>query len=278
MVTTSGLVLASAHVYPVKGLRGFDVDQATVEPWGLAGDRRFMVVDRDGRLLTQRAHPVLTQATAGYDPDGALRIRPAAATGLPELRVPAGFGGPLVDVRVWRSTVAATVAPDDVNAWFGKLVGADVRLVYLDDPRRRPVNPEYGGPSDRVSFADGYPLLVTTLASLGRLNEIVVEGGDESGPLPMNRFRPSVVVAGGAAWDEDGWRRVRIGGQEFRVAKPCARCVVTRIDQDTGRRSRGPLRALARHHRVGGKLVFGQSLIPDTTGPLHVGDPVTILE
>jgi uncharacterized protein len=272
------LRIASVHVYPVKGLRGDDLRSAVVEPWGLAGDRRFMLINRDGRFLTQRDHPMLTQAFAGYLPDGGLRVQPTARTGLPELVVPLPTGGELVEVRVWRSTLPAMLGPAEAHAWFSKLVGADTRLVYLDDPTRRAVNPEYGQVTDRVSFADGYPLLLTASGSLEQLNDWLRAERRIPAPLPMNRFRPSIVVEGAPPWAEDGWRRVRVGEVEFRVAKPCDRCVVTTIDQDTGERTREPLRMLGERHRFGQDLLFGLNLIPDNTGRITVGDPVTVVD
>lgn len=278
----SGVRLASIHVYPVKALRGFDTPGAAVEPCGLAGDRRYVVIDADARMLTQRTHPVLTQVFAAYGPDGALLLRPRPAVGLPELRVPVPDGGDLVEVAIWRDRPAAMLAAAEAHAWFSKLLDADVRLAYLDDPTRRPVDPRYGAAGDRVSFADGYPLLLTTRSSLERLNDwLLADGllseGQPPEPLPMNRFRPSIVVDGAEPFAEDGWRRIRVGEVEFRVAKPCGRCVVTQTDQDTGDRDRGPLHTLTRHHRIGGLPVFGQNLIPAGTGRIRAGDPVTVL-
>lgn len=270
--------LSSIHVYPVKGLRGYDVPEAVVEPWGLRGDRRFMLVDGDGRFLTQREYPRLTQAFAGYRADGALRVTSTAAVGLPELVVPLPTDGELIQVTVWRSTLAAMLAGDEADGWFTKLLGAATRLVYLDDPTRRPVNPDHGLATDRVSFADGYPLLATTDGSLDQLNDWLLESGDVDDPLPMNRFRPSIVVGGVEPWAEDGWRSLTVGGVPFRVASMCGRCVVTTTDQDTGERERQPLRVLGQRRRFGSKLVFGQNLIPDLPGGtarIAVGDPVT---
>ena len=269
--------LVSLHVDPVKALRGYDPPDAAVEPWGLAGDRRYMVIGADAKVLTQRVHPVLTQVFAGYRADRTLLLRPRPGVGLPELRVPVPGGGELVEVGIWRSTLPATLAPAEAHAWFSKLLGLDARLVYLDDPTRRPVNPKYGTADDRVSFADGYPLLLANRASLDRLNDWLLADGEAPEPLPMNRFRPSIVVDGAEPFAEDGWRRIRVGGVEFRVVKPCDRCVVTQTDQDTGVRGRGPLHTLSRHHRIDGLPIFGQNLIPDGTGPLRVGDLVTVL-
>jgi uncharacterized protein YcbX len=272
--------LSSIHVYPVKGLRGYDVPEAVVEPWGLRGDRRFMLVDRDGGFLSQRGHPRLTQAFAGYRDDGALRLRSGATAGLPELVVPVPTDGELIPVTVWRSTLDAMLAADEAHRWLSKLLGAEARLVYLDDPTRRPVNPEHARDTDRVSFADGYPVLATTDGSLNQLNDWLLESGDVDEPLPMNRFRPSIVVGGVEPWAEDGWSLLRAGTVPFRVASMCGRCVVTTTDQDTGERERQPLRMLGQRRRFGTKLVFGQNLIPDVaaggTARIAVGDPVTV--
>ena len=147
------------------------------------------------------------------------------------------------------------------DAWFSAYLGGPVRLVYLDDPTRRPVDPRYGRNGDVVGFADGYPLLLTSAGSLGQLGDWLAADGET--PVPMTRFRPSVVVAGAPPWAEDGWRRIRIGAVPFRVAKPCGRCVVTTTDQITGDRGRQPLTMLGRRRALRQKeLVFGQNLIP----------------
>lgn len=141
------------------------------------------------------------------------------------------------------------------------------------------VDPEYALPGETVSFADGYPLLLTSTASLDALNSLIAEGDHaHEGPLPMNRFRPNVVVSGTAAWAEDDWSRISIGEVAFRVPKMCGRCVVTTTDQGTAERGREPLLTLGRHRRIGGKLVFGQNLVPLNRGTIRVGDTVTILD
>jgi len=154
-----------------------------------------------------------------------------------------------------------------------------VRLVWLDDPTRRVVTQAYGEPGDRVSFADAFPLLLANTASLDALNGWLLESGSVEGPLPMARFRPNVVISGAPPWVEDDWtgRRIRVGEVTFRVVKPCGRCVVTTTDQETGERGHEPLRALARHRRVGQELRFATSLIPDGPGTIAVGDPVEVL-
>jgi len=268
--------LASVHIYPMKAGRAVDLAEARVEPWGLAGDRRWMLADEDGRFVSQREEPSLALVVVSASPaDGALTIAAPSQLAL-RVAIPEP-DAPLLKVSVWGTVLLAAAAGPEAGGWFSAYLGRPVILVYLDDPAtRRPVDPEFGRAGDTVSFADGFPLLLTTTGSLDGLGDWLIEDGDE--PVPMTRFRPNVVVTGTPPWAEDGWRRVRIGAVTFRVARPCGRCVVTTIDQRTGVRGRQPLKMLGRHRRVGQELVFGQNLIPDSTGVIRVGDPVEILE
>ncbi|MEU9589449.1 MOSC N-terminal beta barrel domain-containing protein [Streptomyces sp. NPDC048193] len=270
--------LQSIHVHPVKAFRGLAPREAVVEPWGLAGDRRWMLVDDGGKVVTQREQPRLALAAAELLPGGGVRL---SAPGSGTLTVPVPRAVGTVPVQIFGSKVEAVPAQDDaVHAWCSARLGADVRLVYLDDPAtRRPVDPEYALPGETVSFAYGFPLLLTTTASLDALNSLIADGEHAAeGPLPMNRFRPNLVVTGTGAWAEDGWSRITVGEVGFRVAKPSGRCVVTTTDQDTAVRGREPLFSLGRHRRIGRKLLFGQNLVPLGDGTVRVGDPVRIVE
>jgi uncharacterized protein YcbX len=271
------MTLTGINRYPVKSCRGFARESALVEPWGLAGDRRWLVVDDDGVLMTAREHPRLILVTPRATPEGALVL---TAPDLPDLVVPVPDGSSLVRVRVWRSELLAALASPEAGAWFGKVTGRASRLVYLDDPTRRHPNPAFARPTDLVSFADGYPLLLTTTASLDQLNDWIAEGprGHE-GPLAMTRFRPNVVVSGTTPFAEDGWRRIRIGAAEFRAVKGCDRCVMTMTDPDTAARGKEPIATLARHRQWDGATWFGMNLVPDTPGvTISLGDAVEVLE
>jgi hypothetical protein len=266
--------LASIHVYPLKGSRGVDLPSSLVEPWGLAGDRRWLLVDADFRFISQREHAALARLVVSCDPGAGITV---SSDGHASLRVAVpGPSAEMLKVTVWRSTVLAAAAGPAADTWFSAYLGEPVQLVYLDDPTRRSVDPEFGAEGDVVSFADGYPLLLTSTGSLDELGEWLIAAGER--PVPMNRFRPNVVVTGSEPWAEDGWRRVRIGSVSFRVAKPCSRCVVTTTDQITGERGTQPLKMLAVRRRFGKSLVFGQNIIPDNPGLIRVGDPVEITE
>ena len=265
--------LASIHIYPLKAARAVNLDESRVEPWGLAGDRRWLLVDEDGRFISQREEPSLARVVVSRGP-GRIRVSADDRTGLVIAEPPAGAA--LLKASVWSSTLLAAAAGPEPDAWFSAYLGRPARLVYLDDPTRRPVDPEYGRDGDVVSFADGYPLLLTSVGSLGELGDWLAADGEL--PVPMTRFRPSVVVTGASPWAEDHWRRVRIGPVPFRVAKPCGRCVVTTTNQVTGERGRQPLKMLGRRRRFGQELVFGQNLIPEAGGVIRVGNPVEVLD
>jgi uncharacterized protein YcbX len=269
--------LSAIHRFPVKSCRGEAVESAVVEPWGLAGDRRWMLVDDDGMLVTAREQPRLMLAVPELRPDGSLRL---SGPDLPDLEVGMPTDRPLETVHVWKTDVDARIADDAAGAWFGRLLGESVRLAYLDDPTRRPVDPHFAQTGDVVSFADGYPLLLATTTSLDALNDLIAAGNrPEEGPLPMDRFRPNLVVDGSAAWAEDGWRRIRVGEAEFRLVKGCERCVMTTTDPWTVARGKEPIATLARHRRWDGKTWFAMNLIPDSPGAVvRVGDEVEILE
>lgn len=272
--------VAELNLSPVKSTRLRPVDEAAVEPWGLRHDRRWMVVDVDGFVVTARVVPALLTVTAT-----ALGVGRARLTGphAGDVDVDAAGCDDLLPVQVWRSKLDAVHPGGDADDWLSELLGQNVRLVWLDDPSRRPVDPEYGRADDCVSFADAYPLMVTTTASLRQLGDWVVEEAllrgetPPSEPLAMRRFRPNVVVDGSSPFEEDTWHRIRIGDVPFRAVKLCDRCVLTTIDPDTLSRGKEPLRTLARHRRWDGKVWFGLNLVPDGTGAVRVGDEVEIL-
>ncbi|MEV8592373.1 MOSC N-terminal beta barrel domain-containing protein [Streptomyces sp. NPDC052012] len=269
--------LHSIHVHPVKAFRSLPLREVAVEPWGPAGDRRWMLIDDGGKVVTQRQQPRLALAAAELLPGGGVLL---SAPGMEPVAVPVPRPGGTVRVELFSDKVEAVPAEDPaVHAWCSAYLGIGVRLVHLDDPAtRRPVDPEFALPGETVTFADGFPLLLTSTASLDALNSLIATGDHPAeGPLPMSRFRPNVVVDGTAAWAEDDWSRITIGEVAFRVAKPCGRCVVTTTDQTTAERGKEPLHSLGRHRRRGGKLVFGQNLVPLSPGTIRVGDPVGIV-
>jgi uncharacterized protein YcbX len=270
--------LAALHIYPVKSLRGLAVQSAEVDSLGAIGDRRFLVVDSAGVFLTQRTVPRMALVAASLD-DSALTLRSA---GFGEIRVGRAPdpGARLLTVRIWKSEgLRAEDCGDAPASWLGGVLGTPCRLVRIGPAFTRPVKPGRARPGDVVGFADGYPFLAVSEASLGDLNARIEKSGARS--VPMNRFRPNLVLAGCEPYAEDAWRRFRIGAIAFRAAGPCSRCIITTTDQATGERGVEPLRTLAGYRRNTAEptlVDFGQNLVHEVkTGLLSVGDPVEIL-
>jgi uncharacterized protein YcbX len=255
------------HRHPVKSLAGIPVDALDIEPWGAVGDRRWAVVDTAGDRVSAREESVMLRLTATPYDDG-VRIE---ANG-DELAVPTPYDGPELPVGISRLPVA-TDAGDEAAAFLTAALGRAVRLVWQADPTKRTVNPDNGGrPGDELSLADAGPLLLASEASLAQLQEWV---GPEP-TLSMTRFRPNVVVDGSAPFAEETWPSVRLGEVAFRVQGPCDRCVMTTIDPVTLERGPEPIRTLARHRKRDGKTWFGVWLVPEATGTIRVGDPVSV--
>ncbi len=280
------ITLTRLRRYPVKSCRGEDLETAIVDPWGLRGDRRWMVIDRDAVVVTAReVHRMLQvrpELVGAVDAAGSgLRLKAPGASELfvPNPAEPSGTV-PTTDVDIWKTTVAAASGGPEADAWLSDVLQQDVRLVYLDDPTRRRPNPEFSLPGDVVSFADGYPVLLASENSLDVLNDWIAEGPrPDEGPLDIGRFRPNLVVRGALPFAEDGWTRIRIGEAVFRVVKGCDRCVLTTLDPDTGVKQMEPITTLPRHRRWDGKTWFAVNLVPDDPGAvLRVGDEIEVLE
>ncbi len=204
--------------------------------------------------------------------DDCLRL---TAPGVSGLELPVDQPGERVGVTVWKdSGIGAVDQGDPVAAWFSAYLGSNCRLVRFADDAVRPVNPKYAPrPTDQVSFADGYPFLIISEASLAELNSRLDD------PLPMNRFRPNIVVAGTEAYAEDTWRAIRVGEVEIDVVKPCARCTITTTDQATAARGKEPLRTLATYRAGKSGPLFGQNAIQRASGgTIRLGDPVAVID
>lgn len=269
-------------IHPVKSTAIRPLTRAEVTLAGLAGDRRWMVVDRDGVLLTAREEHRLFTIVADIPATDDHVVQALRLTG-PDVEdlVLDEPEGPAVPVRLHRHDLSAVPAGPEADAWVSRVLGRDgLRLVWCDDPTRRPLNPAYSHPGDHTAFADGYPVTCASAASLRQLNEWVARTAAERGeqpaePLPMRRFRPNVTLDGDLEpFAEDGWGTVRIGAVAFRVAKAVDRCVMTTIDPDSLATAKEPIRTLAKHRRWEGATWFAMHLIPESTGTIAVGDEV----
>ena len=257
--------LAALYIYPVKSARGVAVAARDVTPTGLFGDRGFMVVDEHGAFLTQREHPELARLSARFDGD----VLVLEGDDRRPLAIDRDLDGPRVEVSVWNDRVEAVDCGSVAAGLLTNLIGKLARLVRLTG--RRPVDPKYASPDDTVSFADGFPILIATTASMAKIGERTARGND------VRRYRPSLLIEHDVPFAEDAWTELEIGADvRLALVKPCARCSVLDVDPDTGKRDPGVLAAVARvrtdadKHRV----YFGVNAIPRALGRVAVGDPV----
>ena len=265
--------VVALHRYPVKSMGGQGLAQAMIEPRGIAGDRRWLMVTPEGRFLTRRELPAMALLHADLA-DGGIVLSHRDRGVLP---VAKPDGARPLAVQVWGDPVAAHDAGDAAAQWLTDRIGRAVRLVHMPEAAVRLVDPDFAREGDHVSFADGFPLLVTTVESLDALNR------ELASPIPMARFRPNLVISGAVPFAEDGWRVLRVGDVTLRLAKPCTRCVVTTQDVDSGAvpDPLEPLRTLKAMGRVmpGARAepIFGVDAIPDGPGMIAVGDAVDVI-
>jgi len=263
--------LTAVHVYPVKGLGGISLEKSAVTRRGLQFDRRFLVIDNNDTFVTQREIPKMATVWMEIE-DGKVVF---AAPDMEPLVLPAEPPElPSHLVRIWRSHVLAHHVSAEANAWLSEYLGFDARLVYMPDSSERKINPEFAKNNEIVSFADGYPLLVISEASLADLNARMVANGGAA--LAMNRFRPNLVISGCEAYAEDRFGEIRVGDAIFRGVKHCARCQVTTTDQASGEvRGPEPLQTLGTYRNTPDGTMFGMNLVPVKLATVRVGDEVT---
>ncbi len=262
----SPLTIAELNLYPIKSFRAVPLHTALVKRMGFAYDRRWMLVDDRGRFLTQREHPTLATFGVGLGGDELQITAPDGSHLSIPLEAPRS---PTLPVTIWNSHVKALTYAPEVDRFFSDVLATNVRLVRIPEAAVRDVDPRYGKTGDHVSFADGYPVLLTCTASLDDLNARLAR------PVPMNRFRPNIVVTSSISFEEEDWTAVDAPQARFRVVKPCGRCVITTTDQTTGERHAEPLRTLASYRTQGNSVNFGLNCIPEAEGSLTVGDRFT---
>lgn len=264
--------LSSIHIYPVKALGGIALARSLVTQRGLQNDRRFMVVDRNQQCLTQRDHPKMATVWVEIEKNDVVLSAPdVESVSFPALPPEA----PGRDAQVWSSVVRAHPVADAADQWLSDYLGSPVRLVYMPESAQRRIDPAYARNHEVVSFADGFPLLVISEASLDDLNARIGASGGQA--VPMNRFRPNLVISGCEAYAEDQRGEIAIGDSVFRAVKACTRCQVTTTDQASGIvRGPEPLQTLGRYRDSPKGVMFGMNLIPVKLGTLRVGDTVAL--
>jgi len=263
------LIISALYIYPIKSLAGIAVDTAIVTSRGLQYDRRMVLADENNCFLTQREHPEMALLQPVITNTG-LYIHHKKNKTAPLFIPHQPTGNDFVKVTIWDDTCEGQLYSREINDWFSLALGRICKLVYMPGTTNREVDKRYAQNNEITSFADAYPMLIIGQSSLDDLNTRLPE------PLPMNRFRPNIVFTGGAAFLEDEMREFTINGIRFTGVKPCARCTITTINQETTAQSKEPLRTLATYRFKDNKILFGQNLLHSGDGALNIGDVVDI--
>ncbi|MEJ2620645.1 MAG: MOSC domain-containing protein [Candidatus Thiodiazotropha sp.] len=264
------ITLSGLYCYPVKSLRGLELEHSRLDRFGLVHDRRWMVVDREGKFLSQRQLPRMALIQVELVSYG-LRL---SGPDMPILQVGTPTrAAPTIEVEVWQDRLQGAVVGQQADLWLSRSLGVECRLVYMLDDEKRQVDPRYAEAHHLTAFSDGFPLLLASEASLEALNSRL-----DTPFLTMARFRPNLVVSGSEAYAEDRWARIRVGSMALQLVKPCSRCSITTVDPETAVRGSEPLATLATYRRRGKQVYFGQNVIYDHPGELRLGSAVEILE
>lgn len=265
----TGLHLTEIWIYPVKSLGGIRLKSSRVLGKGLEYDRRYMIVDENGVAITQRQFPAMALFKTSID-NGMIRIRYHSD----EIQIPLtpNVRSGSIPAIIWDDTVLVHELDQRYSDWFSAHLGGSCKLVYFPENERRPVDQKYQINDENVSLADAYPILVIGQSSLDDLSSRLQE------PVPMNRFRPNFVFEGADAFSEDQWKLFTIGECQFTGVKPCARCAVPTINQDTAQKSAEPLRTLNKYRSGSNKVYFGQNVMVLSGGTVSEGEAIKLSE
>lgn len=266
------MFLSEINIYPIKSLGGIALENSLVKERGLQFDRRWMLIDEKNQFLTQREFPKMSTIEVNLNEDSLIVSNKSS-----EIEIPVAFDSEkTASSKIWSSRVKSKVYKDEINVWFSEALNTNCRLVVMTEASKRNVSPFYAVRKfkDTVSFADAYPYLLIGQSSLADLNSKLEHN------LPMNRFRPNLVISETEAFEEDNWKKIKIGETVFHVVKPCARCVMTTIDQEKGEKDgKEPLKTLAQYRTKRGKVLFGQNLIAEKPGAfVKIGDKIEVIE
>jgi hypothetical protein len=264
----SQLTITELAIYPVKSMRQVPLESAVIDMGGLKHDRRWMVVDADNRMITQRQQSRLCLIQPELNDDGIC----LHAADLPDISVAIPNRSKTKTVSIWNDSCNAYDAGDKAGQWLSQFLGLECRLVYFPEDEVRIVDQTYAQQGDRTAFSDGFPMLLISQDSLDDLNMRLAS------PVPMARFRPNIVVSGCAPYAEDNWHRLKIGDLEMRIVKSCSRCVIPSIDIETAERTGEPTKMLSSYRRQDNKILFGQNVVVDGEGDIKTGMMVEVLQ
>lgn len=262
----SKIEVSQLAIYPLKSAKGLSLHQLTLGAKGPNHDRRWMVVDENNRFLTQRQYPKMCLLETSIQ-HGTLNL---SAPGFDTITVRETNN--TSEVKVWNDAVDANDCGDHAAQWITAFLGIKSRLVYMPDSTSRLVDTNYAKQNETVGFADGFPLLLISEASLDNLNSKLTD------TIKMERFRPNLVVKGCEPHAEDNWKTIKISGITFSLVKLCSRCVIPSIDPATSDKQPEILRTLMTYRKFDNAIYFGQNVIYKQTGTINVGDTVEVLD
>jgi uncharacterized protein YcbX len=263
------LTLTEIWIYPVKSLAGIRLQHAKVKQKGLVYDRRWMLIDEAGRFLTQREHPEMSRFHLTMS-NGQVIIESKQSSQSIVLDLKGVVSDEYLPTVIWDDKIETIEVNRDYSQWFSDQLKMKCKLVFFPEANTRDVDQDYAKNGEQVSLADGYPFLIIGQASLDDLNKRLKT------PVPMNRFRPNFIFTGGLPFEEDGWKNFRIGTNQFIGVKPCGRCALTTVDQQTGIKGLEPLATLATYRKHGSKIYFGQNLLAIDYDELQEGDEIVL--
>ncbi len=263
--------ISHLYVYPVKSLGGIELTSALLTDRGFEHDRRWMLIDKENRFMTQRVYPQMALLQTLIS-DNELQVfekrneLEKISLGLHPMN------GEVVNVQVWDDVCEALLISEDADHWFSQKLNQNCKLVFMPAATKRRVDVDYALQGDINGFSDAFPLLMIGQASLDDLNSKLEK------PIPMNRFRPNIVFTGGSAFEEDTMKHFKVNGTDFYAVKPCARCVITTTDQETGIAAKEPLKTLSTYRAANNKVYFGQNILYKKEGIIKVGDELKIVQ
>ena len=266
------LKLSEIYIYPIKSLGGIRLEKANITTRGLENDRRFMLVDENGQFLSQREYPQLAIFQTEIEGDFLNITNKKTGQNL-KVNLSPNSQSPALSVTIWDDTTTAIEVSQEVSEWFTQALEIPTRLVYMHEESQRKTDALYSLTGNEItSFSDGFPILIAGQSSLDDLNNRL------ENPVNINRFRPNFVFTDGEPFEEDNWHEFTIGDVKFFGVKPCSRCIMTTIDQETGeKKGKEPLLTLNKYRKAGNKILFGQNVLVSELGTVSVGDDVTVL-
>ena len=258
------------YVYPIKSLGRVKLSQTLVESRGLRYDRRWVLIDDNNKFMTQREHEKMALVKV-YIHEKVLKLT-YRENDADSLLIPFGqYTNQQFDFKIWDKDCSGNMVGEEYNEWFTKVLGVKCKLMYMNDNIKRLVNSKHALNGEIVGYTDGYPVLVLGEESMAQLNSKLDVA------LPINRFRPNITFCGGQPHDEDSWKEFSIGQSEFYTAKPCVRCKMTTIDQDTAEMGKEPLKTLATYRKADKGVIFGSNVIIKNGGHrIQVGDKIKV--